>query len=426
MSLHFKDFLQLLHSSAKLNNISDDIIKKLSEPERVLDTEIEIELDNGEKKKFHAYRVQYSSVRGPYKGGIRFHHEVDLDEVKSLSALMAIKCAVVNIPLGGGKGGVTINPKEYSDREIERVSRAWSRAMHDYIGPDKDIPAPDVYTNPQIMAYMMDEYEKVSGNYSPASFTGKPLEIGGSEGRGTATAQGGVHVLEEYIKMKEMNPRETRVAIQGFGNAGAHAATILHGLGYKIVAISDSRGGLYSEQGLDPYQVHEAKNTKGSVTGVYCDGSVCDAAALNKSNTKVIGPKDVLEVDCDVLIPAALGGVITEENAKNVKAKIILELANGPVTPEADKALHSMGVSIIPDVLANAGGVTVSYFEWVQGRSGFFWSETEVQEKLKPIMINAFHALQDYSHRHNVVYREAAFALAVDKLAKAAAIRGGE
>ena len=170
MSLHFKDFLQLLHSSAKLNNISDDIIKKLSEPERVLDTEIEIELDNGEKKKFHAYRVQYSSVRGPYKGGIRFHHEVDLDEVKSLSALMAIKCAVVNIPLGGGKGGVTINPKEYSDREIERVSRAWSRAMHDYIGPDKDIPAPDVYTNPQIMAYMMDEYEKVSGNYSPASF----------------------------------------------------------------------------------------------------------------------------------------------------------------------------------------------------------------------------------------------------------------
>jgi glutamate dehydrogenase/leucine dehydrogenase len=426
MSLHFQDFLSLLEESAKMNKIDEKIIQKLSAPENILDKQVEVKMDNGEMKTFHMYRVQYSSVRGPYKGGIRFHPEVDLDEVKALSALMSIKCAVVNIPLGGGKGGVTINPKDYSDSEIERVSRAWSRVMHDFIGPDKDIPAPDMYTNPQIMAYMMDEYEKISGKYSPASFTGKPLELGGSEGRGSATAQGGIYVLEEYIKISGLDPRKTRVAIQGFGNAGSHAAFILHSLGYKIVAVSDSRGGLYSDAGLDPYQIHEVKNKKGSVTGLYCEGTVCNVADLHRDNVTVLDSKEILEVDCDVLIPAALGGVIHKENAKNIKAKIILELANGPVSPEGENILSDMDVLVIPDVLANAGGVTVSYFEWVQGRMGFFWTEDEVKEKLKPLMIHAFHELHNYANMHSISYRKAAFVLAINKIAKVVKIRGSE
>ncbi len=416
----FKNYLEILSESAKILNLSSSILEKLQEPQNI--HQYEIEISNG--KKFNAYRVQFNNARGPYKGGIRFHPEADIQEVKALAALMAIKCAVVNIPLGGGKGGIQCNPKELNADEIQEISRAWVQKMAPFIGPRQDIPAPDVYTTPQIMGYMLDEYEKIKGKSLSGVITGKPLELGGSLGRGTATAQGGVYILLDYIARIGKNPEDLTVAIQGFGNAGYHAANILHSHGFKIVAVSDSKGALYSKNGLDPQLVHSKKLEKGSLKNIYCEGEVCDSEKLMSDGVKVITNEELLECECDILIPAALDGVITDENAENIKASIILELANGPLTPEADDIFEKNNVIVIPDVLANAGGVTVSYFELVQNIQNFYWKEEEVQSRLKEIMLGAFSDILNFSTQKKITLRKSAFVLAVERIVKAMELRG--
>lgn len=416
----FENYLTLLQESAQLLNLSDSVLQKLKTPQHV--HEKEITLSNG--KKFNAYRVQFNNARGPYKGGIRFHPEADIDEVKALSALMAIKCAVVNIPLGGGKGGVQCNPKELTDEEIQEISRGWIHAMQDVVGPEKDIPAPDVYTNPQIMGYMMDEYEHLQKRSAPGVITGKPLELGGSKGRGTATAQGGVYILLDHIRRIGKQPSDITVCVQGFGNAGFHAANILHSHGFKIVGVSDSKGGLYSNNGLDPQLIFSKKQEHGSLHHIYCEGEVCDAQKLMSDGVEVLSNEQILESKCDVLIPAALDRVIHSKNANKIQASIIVELANGPLTPEADTILESKNVIVIPDVLANAGGVTVSYFEWVQNIQNFYWKESEIQARLKDIMLDAFHDIEQFASSHSISLRKAAFILAVKRLVQAMKLRG--
>ncbi|MFA5800704.1 MAG: Glu/Leu/Phe/Val dehydrogenase, partial [Candidatus Peribacteraceae bacterium] len=348
----------------------------------------------------------------------------DLEEVKALAALMAVKTAVVNIPFGGAKGGIQVNPRELSRGELERMSRAYIRLIADSIGPDTDVPAPDVNTNPQIMAWMRDEYEKVKGVYAPAVITGKPLSYGGSLGRDKATARGGFFLLEELAKIEAIELSEVKVAVQGFGNAGSEMAIFLHDAGAQVVAVSDSHGGIYCKNGLDPIRIHKYKQKTGSVQGQYCEGSVCDLERLKLDETEVISNEELLEIDCDVLIPAALDNVITEKNAKDVKAKTILELANGPVSPEADKILEKKGVIVVPDVLANAGGVTVSYFEWAQGRAGNQWTAERVDLELKRIMLQAFDDVRTEAKRKDLSYREAAFNIAIQRIVDAMRVRG--
>ena len=419
----FNNYLNLVNNAVKILGLSEEEKHILVEPENIIQKKVKLKVD-GQKHVFSAYRVQFSSMLGPYKGGIRFHPEADLDEVKTLAALMAIKCALVNIPLGGGKGGVQCDTKTLSDKAIKSVAREWVKVMADRIGPKKDIPAPDMYTNPQVMAVMMDAYEKIIGEKAPGVITGKPVALGGSLGRDSATAQGGVYVLEELVKLQHLEPRNLKVAIQGFGNAGAHAAKILHGLGYKIVAVSDSRGGLYGENGIDPYQVEAAKREAGNLHAIYCDGSVCDAKKLSSDGVKIISNEELLTCDCDVLIPSALDGQIHQDNAKDIKAKIILELANGPTTFEADQILEQKEIMVIPDVLANAGGVIVSYFEWVQNLTHYYWEEDEVQHKLKKTIVAAFHSLFEYCGMKNLPLRQGAFILAAERIIAAAKLRG--
>jgi len=416
----FQNYLNIIDQASSILDLSEKELSVFQDPQKI--HEKEISLSNG--KKFHGYRVQFNNARGPYKGGIRFHPEADIDEVKALAALMAIKCAVVNIPLGGGKGGVQCNPKELNEKEIEEIARGWITAMKDEVGPEQDIPAPDVYTTPQIMGYMMDEYEKIMNKSAPGVITGKPLELGGSKGRSSATAQGGVYVLESYIKFLGKKPSELTVAVQGFGNAGYYAAKILHSQGYKIVAVSDSKGGIYSSEGLDPQHLHTQKQEKGSIKNIYCDGDTCDSSLLKRDEVRLLTNEELLECECDILIPAALDGQLRKDNAGNVKASIILELANGPTTTEADAIFEERDIVVIPDVLANAGGVTVSYFEWVQNLQNFYWSSTEVQQKLKVIMLDAFSDIMDFSQIKKVSLRKAAFTLAVKRILDASKLRG--
>ena len=396
----------------------------LLKPQKILDHEVVFRSDAGKEMRAPAYRVQFNNARGPYKGGIRFHPAADKDEVMALAALMAVKTAVVNIPLGGAKGGIQIDPKKLSKTELQAMSRAYVRAIANDIGPDIDIPAPDVNTNPQIMAWMRDEYEKVTGGYAPAVITGKPLSFGGSLGRDRATARGGFFILEEISKLEALDLKDAKVAVQGFGNAGSEIAMFLHNAGATIVAISDSQGGIRSSVGLDPIRIQKYKQKTGSVRGQYCEGSVCDIERLKMDETEVISNDEVLTTDCDILIPAALDNVITEHNVKDVKAKIILELANGPVSPEADVLLKKRGVTVVPDVLANAGGVTVSYFEWVQGRSGEQWTAEKVDQELSRIMLKAFSEVRSEAKRKDLSYREAAFNIAVGRILEAMRVRG--
>jgi glutamate dehydrogenase/leucine dehydrogenase len=393
-------------------------------PQKTLKHTVRFKRDNGKEMEVPGYRVQYNNARGPYKGGIRYHPAADIEEVKALAALMAIKTAVVNIPFGGAKGGIQVNPKELSKGELERMSRAYLRLIADDIGADIDVPAPDVNTTPQIMAWMRDEYEKVKGVYAPALITGKPLAYGGSLGRDRATARGGFFILEQLARIEALDFKDLRVAVQGFGNAGSEMAIFLHDAGAQIVAVSDSRGGIHSKVGLDPLRIHKYKAKTGSVRGQYCEGSVCDLERLKLDETELISNEDLLEIDCDVLIPAALDNAITEKNVKNVKAKVILELANGPISPEADAILQKKGVIVIPDVLANAGGVTVSYFEWVQGRSGDYWTAEHVERELKRIMLQAFDDMRSEAKRKGITYREAAFNIAVGRIVEAMRVRG--
>lgn len=408
----FANALSQLKKAAAILNLDDVTVGALSEPNNVHRAKLEIEMDSGKKEVFQAFRSQYNNARGPYKGGIRYHPAVNEDEVKALSFWMTIKCAVVGIPLGGGKGGVVVDPKPMSSGELERLSRAYIKAFYKFLGPTVDVPAPDVYTTPQIMGWMLDEYEKQVGYHAPGVITGKPLSLGGSKGRGNSTAQGGVFVLEEAMKKLGKKPSETTVAIQGFGNAGSHMAHILSGLGYKIVAVSDSKSAVKSDNG-EPLQVDKLeahKKTTGSVTGF--------AGTANISNA------ELLELAVDVLVPAALENQITKANAQNIKAKVIVELANGPTTPEADEILFKNGVVLIPDVLANAGGVTVSYFEQVQNASNYYWKESEVAVKLKEIMVDAFNAVWAAKDKYNADMRTAAFVLAVDRVVTAMRDRG--
>ena len=399
-------------------------VKKLKTPQYVHKRKLSVKLDNGKTKTFAAYRSQHNDARGPFKGGIRFHPGVTEDEVKALSVWMTIKCAVVDLPLGGGKGGITVNPRELSENELQKLSRAYGEFVASFVGSWVDVPAPDVNTNPDIMAWMRDEYETLTRSYSPAVITGKPLSFGGSLGRDTATARGGFFILQEMVDRLALDPSDMRVAIQGFGNAGMHVARFLHQAGYIVVAVSDSHGGIYSPEGIDPVRIAKYKSKTGSVTGEYCEGSVCDVERMKLDGVKKVTNEELLELDCDVLIPAALDNVITEENAKRIKAQTILELANGPTTPEADEILEQNGVRVIPDVLANAGGVTVSYFEWSQGRSGEQWTAEQVDERLKRVILDAYKAVRREARREKMTYREAAFSVGIQRMLDAMKVRG--
>lgn len=419
----FEQIQHHIQNAAGLLDLTQNEIQSISTPYAIHETKLKVKAEKN-FKEFDAYRVQFNNARGPYKGGIRFHPGANLEEVKALASAMAIKCAVVNIPLGGAKGGVVLDPKKQTIETVEAVSRAFARSMYDFIGVDRDIPAPDVYTNAQIMSWMLDEYEKIAGKSEPGAFTGKPLALGGSQGRDTATAQGGAYVLEEYIKHSKQNRESLKVAIQGFGNAGATIAKLLHNLGYTIVAVSDSQGTLYNENGLDPIAVEKAKIEKKSVTSLYCEGTVCDTEAMQHDGAKVMDETDILFVDCDVLIPAALDNVITEKNVASVRASIILELANNPITPEADSILFENDVVVIPDVLANAGGVVVSYFEWVQNRQQYYWELSDVLHKLQSIMTVAYNDVKDTSGEKNISYRQAAYLIGTSRIIEAMRLKG--
>ncbi len=417
-------FQECLNQLKKTCDIAREIDKKgdlasfkyeeldiLKQPKRVVQVSLPIEMDNKKLKVFTGYRVQYNDVRGPFKGGIRFHPKVDLDEVKSLAFWMTIKCAVVDIPYGGGKGGVTVDVKKISEKEKERLTRAYVRAIANNIGPDKDIPAPDVYTNPQVMAWFMDEYSQIKGANTPAVVTGKPLEIGGSLGRDTATAQGGFYVFEALRKKMKIKKNQVKIAVQGFGNAGANFAKIADAHDLKVVAVSDSHGGIYNPKGLNLRDVERYKKEKGSV--------------IYYPNGKKVSNEEILELPVNVLVPAALENVITEKNASDVKAKIIVELANGPINLEAGEILFKNGSVVIPDVLANAGGVLVSYFEWVQNIRHFYWDAKKVQKNLEQKMIKAFNDIWVLMQKYKKInMRTAAYIVALERIAKALKIRG--
>ena len=400
-----------LDEAASIINLEPGVHAILRVPMREFHVSIPVKMDDGQTKVFHGFRVQYNNARGPFKGGLRFHPEETIDVVKALAAWMTWKCAVVDIPLGGGKGGVICNPKEMSDGELERLSRGYIDAIWEFIGPDKDIPAPDVYTTPQIMGWMMDEYSKFKGCGIPGVITGKPLSIGGSLGRGDATARGGVSTIIEAAKHLDIDLSAATVAIQGYGNAGSYAAILLNDIaGAKIVAVSDSKGSIYNKQGLAPHKVLQHKMETGSV--------------INFPQTENISNSDLLELKVDILSPAGLETVITEKNASKIKAKIVAELANGPTTPEADEVLYQNGVFVIPDFLCNAGGVTVSYFEWVQSLYRLYWDEEEVHQRLLEKMTKAFQTVLAESLKRKVNMRSAAYIIAVVRVAEAMKLRG--
>ncbi len=417
----FRNALIQLDRAAKLGQLPKRAYEILRQPQRIFQIAIPVRLDNGQTKIFEGYRVQYNDARGPFKGGIRFHPQTNLDEVKALALWMAIKCATVNIPFGGGKGGVTVDPKTLSARELEELSRGWVRAMHKYLGPEVDVPAPDVYTTPKIMAWMVDEYSRLTGKWQPGAFTGKPLEIGGSAGREFSTGQGGLYVVNALMKKLNRKPAQTRVAVQGFGNVGYFVSKLMHDAGYKIVALSDSRGGIEDlrSKGMDPEHVMATKRERGMIGGVYCVGTVCDA-----KHYRAITNEQLLAMKVDVLVPAALENAITGENASRVKARLVLEMANGAVTPDADEKFRRRKIVVAPDILANAGGVVGSYFEWVQNLTNTYWPEQKVLERLKPVMENALDQVWDTAQKLKTDLRTAAWVVATSRIAKAIEARG--
>jgi glutamate dehydrogenase/leucine dehydrogenase len=382
----------------------------LRTPKRVLEVSIPTKMDNGQVKVFTGYRVQHNVTRGPAKGGIRYHPSVTLDEVKALATWMTWKTATVNLPFGGGKGGVICDPKRMSKAELERMTRRYTSEILPIIGPDQDICAPDVYTDAQTMAWIMDTYSMTKGYSSMGVVTGKPVSIGGSEGRREATARGCFVVVEEACKTKKMSVRGASVAIQGFGNAGSLVAKIFAEKKARIVAISDSRGGVFNSRGIDPLKAMRYKDRSGTVVGM--------------PGTSRISNDDLLTLKCDILVPAALESVITLNNVDQIKAKIVAEAANGPTTPHADEVLARKGILLLPDILANAGGVTASYFEWVQDLQSFFWSEQEVNSKLETVMRRAFLDVHESMRKHRTTMRTGAYVLAVGRVAEAALVRG--
>ncbi len=415
----FADASQRLERAMKYVSISEDALEHLKHPKISLSVSIPVRMDNGSLRIFQGYRVRYDDTRGPGKGGVRYHPNVTLDEVQSLAFWMTFKCAVLNLPFGGAKGGVTVNPKELSKLELERLTRGYIDAIADFIGPDVDIPAPDVYTNPMIVGWMMDQYSIIRRQLTPAVVTGKPITLGGSLGRDTATAMGAFFVIEAMMPKFDMPPQETSVAVQGFGNAGAHIAELLSKAGYKVVAVSDSQGGVYCKKGLDIPRIRQFKESQKGIKALYCEDSVC-----NVVEHEVITNEQLLTLDVDVLIPAALENQITEANAKDIKAKIIFEVANGPTTSGADKILEEKGIYVFPDILVNAGGVTVSYFEWVQNRSGLYWTLQEVNQRLKQKMVEETEPIWQMSQELGISMRTAAYVHALNRLGEAINAKG--
>jgi len=396
----YKNALQQLHTAADLLKLDKSMLDILSHPKQEITVTFPVRMDNGEIKVFTGYRIQHNNARGPTKGGLRFHPEVHIDEVRALSIWMTWKCAVVNIPYGGAKGGVVVDTKKLSEKELENLSRAFTQAIHTFIGPQIDIPAPDIATNPKIMAWMVDEYSKIQGKFTPAVITGKPLDIGGSEGREFSTSWGGVFVLKEAIaKLGLLNPT---IAVQGFGNVGSFAAKFLYEEGYKVVAVSDSGGGIYNPEGLNIHTIFEVKKKTGSVT--------------NYPNGKKVTNEELLELPVEIIVPAALENQLTERNAHNIKARMILELANGPTTPEADGVLEKKNILIVPDILANAGGVSVSYYEWLQNLKNEHWTEQKVLQRLEKLMKKAFDDVYKVKQEYNTTMRTAALVLAVKRV----------
>lgn len=408
----------LIQAATHIPN-SDKLTTALTQPEHILKADLSL-TQNGEKQIYSALRIQHSSLLGPYKGGIRFHPQVSEEEVGTLAFLMTIKCAVLGLPLGGAKGGIAVDPKKLTEQELEELSRAFVRAFYKNIGQDKDIPAPDVNTNGQIMAWMLDEYEKLIGHKEPAAFTGKPIALGGSKGRDRATGAGGAMIVSSLVQKLNKHPKDLKVAVQGFGNVGYHMAKELQARGFRIVALSDSKGGIVTEQpnGFDIEVVASCKKEKGYLAGCYCVGGVCDLKFGRK-----ISNEELLELDVDILVPAALEDVINKNNTDKIKAPIIVEMANNPVTLEADEILNNHKKVIIPDVLANAGGVTVSYFEWLQGKENKYWEENDVMEKLEKKMTEAFEEVWRESEEKDISLRIASYINALERLQSAYNLR---
>jgi glutamate dehydrogenase (NAD(P)+) len=396
--------------AAEYLDLDDSTRDVLRHAKRQLIVSIPVKMDSGRVEVFEGYRVQHNIARGPCKGGIRYHPQVTLDEVKALASWMTWKCAVVNIPYGGGKGGVVCDPKSLSRDELERLTRRYAFEIAPIIGPDRDIPAPDVYTDEQTMAWIMDTISMIRGHTELAVVTGKPLSLGGSLGRSEATARGGLYALREACRVLGLHMSDLRVAVHGFGNAGGNFARLAAQDGARVVAVCDSRFGIYAEEGLDIDSALRHKKDTGSLEGL--------------ATGKIISCEDVLEVECDVLAPAALENAITMSNVDAVKAKIIVELANGPTTPVADRVFAEKGVFLIPDILANAGGVTVSYYEWVQDQYSFFWSESQINTTLEQAMATAFRSVHETAERYDTDMRTGAYILAVDRVAEATRVRG--
>ncbi len=401
----FEDAVSRIDQAFPYANISEEALMKLKQPKAQLEVSIPVRMDDGRIEVFKGFRVWHDDTRGPTKGGIRYHPGVCLDEVKALAFWMTCKCACVDLPYGGAKGGVVVDPKRLSLFEVERLSRGYIDAIADFIGPDRDIPAPDVYTNPTIMGWMADQYSTIVRKKTPAVITGKPLALGGSLGRDDATARGGYYILLEVAKDKCWAYDKISVAVQGFGNAGYHMARLLAEDGFKIVAVSDSQGGVYNPNGLDVAALKKTKDQSGSVTA-YADG-------------ESLSNEELLELDVEVLVPAALEGVITTKNAARITADVVVELANGPVESEADEALHQGGVMVIPDILANAGGVTVSYYEWVQNKAGLYWTLAEVHNRLRASMAQEYRRVRTLSDEHRLGMRIAAYAHALHRMGSA-------
>ncbi|MFH1802786.1 MAG: Glu/Leu/Phe/Val dehydrogenase [archaeon] len=408
----FENAKKQLEKASEHTSLSEDVKKILENPKQIIQVSIPLRKDDGSLEIFQGYRVQHSDLRGPGKGGIRFHPDADLDEVKALAFWMTFKCAVAGIPFGGAKGGIKVDPSKLSKTEVERLSRGYVRALYEFIGPDIDIPAPDVYTNEMIMGWMSDEYNKIARKLHPSFITGKPVSLGGSLGRDDATARGAFYILEEYSKEKNLTPSKTTVAIQGFGNAGFHIARLLNEAGFHIKAVSDSKTGILAKEGkLNPGELMKNKKEKKILE------------ELDATHVKITN-KEILELDVDILLLAALENQITKENANDIKAKHIFELANGPTTPDADEILFARGINILPDILVNAGGVTVSYFEWLQGRSGHYWKLAEVHQKLEEIMKEAFSAVSAIKEDKKVDYRTAAYVHALQRLKDTIEVKG--
>lgn len=397
----FENAMKQLDKVAKIKDFGDNFVARLRQPDRDIRISIPVKMDDGSLKIFEGYRVEYNNALGPYKGGIRYHPETEVNEVKALAFWMTLKCAVAGIPMGGGKGGITVDPKKLSKRELEKLSRGWARGLSDILGPRKDVPAPDLNTTPEIMAWIADEYANITGDKTGAVITGKPLDKGGSEGRGTSTAQGVFYTFETFKKELDL-PEKCRIVIQGFGNAGSFAGLIFSKAGHRIIAISDSKGGIFNPNGLDIEKLLEYKKTTGALSD-FPEG-------------KNITNAELLEIECDLLIPAAYENVITEANANKIKAKAVLELANGPTTPEADEILFKKGIPVVPDILANSGGVTVSYFEWEQNLKKEHWTEKEVFEKLKKMIEDASKKVLMKARESKTSLRMGAFILALERI----------